>query len=748
MKVKQSAGKFVKRILHTLIFLVLIANISCNNDTIMIFVSPGGDNNNPGTKRSPLANIEGATVALKLMKEKPENNDKEFVVYFREGEYFFNKTHTLYSEHSGSPDAPILFSAYESENVIFSGGVKLSSSDFKKVKEESVLKRIIDKSARDHVLEVDLRALGINDYGRIKQHGFSIAIKPAPMELFINGEPMTLAKYPNEGRLPVTSVIKDCTRAIDGDFSNQPGIISYDFGRPDYWTKAEDIWLWGYFLAGFADDNLGVSSVDSLHNTISLKNAHMFGMIPTDTTDEWGGRIVGYYAYNLLEEIDTPGEYYIDRSTGILYLYPPQGFETANIRLSNIEDPLLAIENTSNIIFSGITFELSKGMGVYFENSENIKFNHCIFRNLGTVAAMFGKGVSGADFPIHEFTGFLKPRTIGNLKAHVYENTGFSNDAGKKCGLKGCSIYNTGTGGVILSGGDRKTLVAGQNYIIDTELHDFNRWNKTYCAGITLYGVGNIIKNCYIHDAPHQGIAIFGNEHLIELNHLERLVMDVHDNGAIYIGRNPSERGNIIRHNYFAEMGQEGFKNCAIHLDDFASASLVEGNVFYKASKFDFGDILINGGSDNIIRNNVFIEGSHVLWIEDPKQAIPKDIFDSRYGLNGLMGKRMYKDININTKPWKEKYPDFKPFHDDNTPVILEGNQFYRNMIINSEFIISKHHIDQSVFVKYEDNYFANEQDLSGELAPANVLKMEAIDLSRYIQGFEAIPFSKVGTRK
>jgi len=409
-----------------------------------------------------------------------------------------------------------------------------------------------------------------------------------------------------------------------------------------------------------------------------------------------------------------------------------------------MDEPILAIEHSSNLTFSGITFECARGMGVYLEDSENVVFENCVFRNMGTVAVMFGKGIKGADYPIHEFTGFLTSRTIGNLKAHVYGNTDFENNAGNNCGIKQSKIYNTGTGAVILSGGDRKTLTPAGNFIENCDIHDFNRWNKTYCAGITLYGVGNIIRNCYIHEAPHQGIAIFGNEHLIEMNELAHLVMDVHDNGAIYIGRNPSERGNVIRHNFFKEMGQEGFKNCGIHLDDLACGTLVEGNVFYKSSKSDFGDILINGGSDNIIRNNVFMEGAHALWIEDPGQAIPWEIFNKRYNENGLIWKRVYKDVNTLSEVWKEKYPDFKPYDKNNQIIILSNNQFYNNLIIRSKFIVSKHNIGPEVFTKYENNYFVNKDDKDPLITSGEILSTDTIDIKNIIPGFEPIPFSLI----
>ena len=39
-----------------------------------------------------------------------------------------------------------------------------------------------------------------------------------------------------------------------------------------------------------------------------------------------------YIAYNLLEEIDEPGEYVVDRTTGILYFWPPAPLTGAGLR--------------------------------------------------------------------------------------------------------------------------------------------------------------------------------------------------------------------------------------------------------------------------------------------------------------------------------------------------------------------------------------------------------------------------------
>ncbi len=748
---KSKTKKRVYPLNALLLLFAIFCFMSCNNGAVnrnTIYVSPDGNDSNPGTIEKPLATIQAAMQAVRNLKTQSDSL-QGITVYLRQGVYNVSQTLEFNQKDAGSDSHPVTFKGYKNEEVIISGGIEISPADFKPIEDEQVLKRIIDKNARNEIKQINLKEQGITNYGNFRQHGFSIAIQPAPMELFVNSTPQIVARYPNNSKLTVSKVIKDCSKAINEDFTAEPGIIGYDYERPHLWQNPQDIWLWGYFFAGFADDNLGIQSIDTIKKEIHLKHAHMFGLTKTDTTKEWGSKIVGYYAYNILEEIDTPGEYYIDRKNGILYYYPVENFEDATIVVSGMKDPILAIENTANIVFENLTIEYGKGIGVYTERSKNIVFNHCTIRNFGTVGAMLGQGVSGADYPIHEFTGYLKSRTVGNLKAHHYGNSDFQNNAGNNNGFTNCHFYNLGTGAIVLSGGDRKTLTSGANYVINSEIHDYNRWNKTYCPGVKLYGVGNIIKHNHIYNAPHQAIEIFGNEHLIEFNNIEKVVKEVHDMGAVYIGRNPSERGNVVRHNYFHDIGVDGYKNCAIHIDDGGSDMLVEGNVFYKASRSDFGNILLNGGCDNVIRNNIFIKGAHTLWIEDPRMAgIPPEKFNYRYLKSGLWGERMFKEINIHSKIWQEKYPGFKVFDEEGNPIFLKGLEFYNNVTVDEPLIVSKHNIDTTIFVKYENNFITDKNPGFVNMEQENFKLKENAEVYEKIPDFKPIPFDKIGIQQ
>ena len=101
-------------------------------------------------------------------------------------------------------------------------------------------------------------------------------------------------------------------------------------------------------------------------------------------------KFTSWFAVNLLEEIDIPGEYYIDSENEMLYFYPKECIDNALIQISVLDSPIVVMEDASNITFDGIVFENSRCSGVYIDNGENCIIKNCIFRNLGTVAVQIG----------------------------------------------------------------------------------------------------------------------------------------------------------------------------------------------------------------------------------------------------------------------------------------------------------------------------------------------------------------------
>ena len=64
-----------------------------------------------------------------------------------------------------------------------------------------------------------------------------------------------------------------------------------------------------------------------------------------------------YYAFNLLEEIDQPGEWYLDRNKGVLYIYPPSDPSKATVEIGMLSEPMISAKGVSDVRFEGLAFD-------------------------------------------------------------------------------------------------------------------------------------------------------------------------------------------------------------------------------------------------------------------------------------------------------------------------------------------------------------------------------------------------------
>ena len=159
--------------------------------------------------------------------------------------------------------------------------------------------------------------------------------------------------------------------------------------------------------------------------------------------------------------------------------------------------------------------------------------------------------------------------------------------------------------------GNRATLTSGTNFALANTISQFSRLSWTYKPAIKVEGVGNSIRHNLIHDGPHSAVLLYGNKHIFEYNEIHHVCTDTADAGAVYMGRDWTFRGNIFRYNYFhdIEMGPGVIDTTAtgvngLYLDDLTSGCTVVGNLFYSCR----GAMVIGGGRDNIVNNNMFLK--------------------------------------------------------------------------------------------------------------------------------------------
>jgi hypothetical protein len=689
-------------------------------------VAPNGsDTNGAGSIEQPFASLERARDEIRQQK-KAGKEGKSFTVFLREGTYFRNTTFELNKEDSGSEKSRVIFSSYNNEKVTIHGGVNISRENMRKTTDPEILSRLYP-SVQNEIFEINLKSLGIDDYGTLTPRGFSRPYQPAPMELFCNSEAMKLARWPNDSLVHIGKVIDPGSVPRNNDFSNRGGIFTYDVDQPGRWKDANEIWISGFFRVGYADDAVKVADIDYSNKTITTVQPHIYGFGSGKGFNRW-------YAYNLLEEIDVPGEYFIDRGKGILYFFPPEG-ELTNVDLSVLEEPLVAIENGSFINFKNITFECARGMGVYIERGNDNVIENCVFRNLGEVAVSIGKGVLPFEDLKHAGTGTPASRVLGSILAHQYDNTTFNREAGTGHLVTACHIYNTGTGGVSLGGGDRLTLVKGNNRVENCLIHDFNRLDRSYKVGININGVGNIIRNCEIFNSPGSAIMLHGNEHLIEYNNIHHAVIDGDDMGAIYYGRDPSEFGNKVQYNFFHHIGNEHGMIMAVYHDDGACGMEVTGNVFYKAGS---RTVMIGGGNDNVYESNIFIDCPLAFHLDNRLMGWSKSSLDK----GGIFEQRLAA-VNYKNEPYSSAYPSLVNYFED-SPGLPKRNFINNTVFVNVEKIHNGKpewsYIGESYSVD-GDPGFVDMENMNFELKPDS-------EVFKQLPGFKPIPFSKIGVQK
>lgn len=600
-----------------------------------VHVAPDGDDAGSGSADSPFATLTRARDAVReaIADGLPEGGA---VVVLHGGRYEMTAPLELTAEDSGAESAPIVWRARSGEEVVLSGGRRVPTGAFGPVTDTAALGRLPEE-AREHVAQADLRALGINDFGSPAGGG---------LEVFFGEERMTLARWPNEGFARIAELLDIRPIDVRGRKGDAVGKWVFEGDRPLRWLGEKDLWVHGYWFHDWADQRHAVKRIDRDDRTIEVEEPyHHYGY----RTGQW------YYAYNALSELDEPGEWYLDRETGVLYFWPPGRLARTPVTVS-VLDGLLTAADASHVSFEGLTFEAARKTAVTLGGAHNALIG-CTFHDIGGFAAKAGG--------------------TGHRILH-------------------CDAYALGEGGFAISGGDRPTLTPGGNVVENCHIHDFGEWKRMYVPGVRVDGVGNRVAHNLIHTAPHQAIGFSGNDHIFELNEIHSVCYESNDAGAIYAGRDWTMRGTIIRHNYMHHVnGREGRGVVGVYLDDMFCGTEISGNVFHRVIRAAF----IGGGRDNLVLNNVFVECPRAIHIDARAlgwaagsvpttmttrlKAMPyeSELWRTRFpSLPGILedepaapkGNIVARNIVLGPYPWRDVTADSAPYQQIEEPLVIE----------------------------------------------------------------------------
>ncbi len=161
-------NSLAQRAAASFIFAILLSPTAAGAATEW-FVAPDGNDAAAGTKEKPFATLQAARDAIRAARRGGAMPAGGVTVWLRGGDYRLARGFELTAEDSGTADAPIVYRAAPQERVRLLGGVIVR--DWKPVTDAAVLNRL-DEQARGHVVQADLKAIGINDFGRFRSRGF------------------------------------------------------------------------------------------------------------------------------------------------------------------------------------------------------------------------------------------------------------------------------------------------------------------------------------------------------------------------------------------------------------------------------------------------------------------------------------------------------------------------------------------------------------------------------------------------
>ncbi|XP_053376466.1 uncharacterized protein LOC128547522 [Mercenaria mercenaria] len=421
-------------------FLVLLIYLHVRLSTcdVHIFVSPHGSDQNDG--HSDKVPVNSVQQALSLAGQTKYENA---TVYLELMPGYHDQDRTLVITRNNT-----VIRSYRRQQVHLTGGLRIPSSNIKPVTDHAILSRL-PVNARSHVQVVNLHDLNITNFGIMDEYG-SYRHRNSPLEVFYNGQPLQLARWPDDGYLDIVAV-------PDG----KEGLrFRYNSTVPQSWHNENDPWAYGYWYYAWDDHALKLKSIDPATKTVTLVKKSPHGL-RTGHLQEYLNGVSniegGYFRFiNILSALDKPGEYYVDRDSGKLYMWVPNHDGSVKssdkIYISMINDCIMIRSKTENVRLEDFTLEYCRRSGLYAPSVRKVKLTQLEIRNTGGSAA------------------------------------NFAGDS-RECEVSRCYIHDT-CGGVWMYGGDRKTLQSSGNVIANNEITRYARVGAVGNEAITLIGVG------------------------------------------------------------------------------------------------------------------------------------------------------------------------------------------------------------------------------------------------------------------
>lgn len=554
----------------------------------------------------PFASVERARDAVRELKRQQGGALWQPVtVCVSGGTLFLNQPLQLTHEDSGTAECPVTYAGHGGETPVLSGGKLVTG--WKGVTINGKQAWVADVS---HLLAGD---------------GFF-------HQLWVNGDRRRRSRYPKKGYLPIAHV-PDATP--EGEWFR---------GQTGFRFQTGDLMAWDHLTDGevvvmtrWAESRLPIVAIDEQESLVSCSKRSIFKLDPGDL----------YYVENILDLLEDPGEWCLDREAGMLYYLPLPGEDprtsetivpsfTQVMKLKGDVDEGHFVEHIHfrGIAFSHTEWYFPKGLEIEWPSDDVGGFPQAV---IGVPGAILGEGVRNCCFE-------------GCIFAHVGTYALELSQGCRNNRITRCDFHDLGAGGIKI--GEPRLRPGGPDTVTETPDHDKELQTLESVLGpITpqpWHTSGNEITDCRIHDGGvffhsavgvwigqsydnslihndiydfyYTGISIgwtwgygpaLARGNVVEFNHVHHIgvLSDgdgpiLSDMGGIYtLGVQP---GTVIRNNIFHDISGVRYGGWGIYFDEGSTHIIAENNLVYRTRHGGFHQ---HYGRENTVRNNIFAFG-------------------------------------------------------------------------------------------------------------------------------------------
>jgi hypothetical protein len=613
------------------------------------FVAPTGNDANPGTLERPFASLARAQQAV---RQKPGS------VWLRGGTYYLPEKLVFTAQDSGTRAAPVVYQAYGSEHPIISGGIKLEKLDWQPYRDGIVQAKVPENLRTE--------------------------------EIFLNGERQILARYPN---------FDPKAQYFDGFAADA---ISPE--RAARWADPAGGYFHAMHPALWGDFTWRITGKDA-KGEVTKEGGWQ---------NNRGGEVHQKIRFveNIFEELDAPGEWFLNTKTHMLYFFPPPGLDLAKA----------IVEATR--LRSLVEFRGTEENPVRFVTLRGLIFRHAARTVMDTKEPLLR-----TDWAIYRggavfFEGTEDCVLEDSFLDQVGGNAVFVNHYNRRVTVRGCHIAKAGASGICFVGDPQAARNPLFNYSQVNRLEDLDRTPgprtsnypadclvedcliyltgrvEKQTAGVNIdLAQGITLRHCSIYDMPRAGINIgdgcWGG-HVIEFCDVFDTVKETGDHGSFNSwGRDRYWRPSTAEVNAWVEQAPAlpqldavnpvMLRNNRWRCDHGWDIDLDDGSSFYVISN----NLCLRGGIKNregygrVVENNIMVgSGLHPhVWY-----AASGDIFRRNIVW------REYQPALMPTPPWGKEL-DYNLMHRDgatNIPAVRLQEQSGRDkhsIVADAQFV-------------------------------------------------------------